>query len=77
MSEFLIAQKYTTNDPWTLFIGGQETYSNESLEGVLSYLRMQPERHNPSTVRIAIRPLTDTEARKDAGAMNPNSVLKP
>jgi len=77
MKEFLIAQKYTTSDPWTLFIGGQEFYSHSSVEGVLSYLRMQPDRDNPSTVRIAIKPLTETEARRDPEPTTPQTLLKP
>jgi hypothetical protein len=77
MKEYLIAQKYTTSDPWTLFIGGEECYSHATVDSVVVYLRSTPDRDNPSTVRIAIKPLTETEARKDPGAANLNTLLIP
>lgn len=77
MKEYLIAQKYTTSDPWTLFIGGEECYSHSTVDSVLGYLRTTSDRHSPSTVRIAIKPLTETEARKDSGAAILNPRLKP
>lgn len=63
MPDFLIAQRYTTSDSWTLFIGGSEHYSNSSLDGVLSYLRMQPQHDLPPSITVAIRPLAETEDR--------------
>lgn len=78
MKEYLIAQKYTIRDPWTLFIGGEQCYSHDTVDGVLHFLRSTPHQDNPSTVRIAIKPLTETEARKESAATNLNTpLLKP
>lgn len=69
MAEFLIAQKLTTSDPWTLFINGRAYYSNSSLDGVIGYLRSMPAQDNPPVLKVALRTLVELEPPMPSGPL--------
>jgi hypothetical protein len=63
MAEYLIAQRFTTSDAWSLLVGGREVFSDNSLDAVLGFIRSQPEDDLPLIVHVAVQPMADTRER--------------